>query len=155
MKKIFMQETIQLARKGMQNNQGGPFGAIIVKNNEIISRGNNQVTSSNDPTAHAEIVAIRNACKVLNTFQLNDCEIYTSCEPCPMCLSSIYWARLDKIVYAANRHDAKAIGFDDAFFYEELAKHPEIRQIPMEEYLREDALIAFQEWDKKEDKIRY
>jgi guanine deaminase len=126
-----------------------------VKNNEIVGCGFNQVTSTFDPTAHAEVVAIRNACKNLNDFRLNDCEIYTSCEPCPMCLSTIYWARIDKIFYAGNRHDAKAAGFDDAFFYEELVKAPEVRQVPMKEYLRDEVLSAFSAWDKKTDKIRY
>jgi tRNA(Arg) A34 adenosine deaminase TadA len=118
--KIFMREAIALSLKGMKNGEGGPFGCVIVKNGEIIGRGNNCVTSTNDPTAHAEVVAIRNACRYLNSFQLAGCTLYTSCEPCPMCLGAIYWARPDRIVYACTREDAAAIDFDDDFLYKEL-----------------------------------
>lgn len=118
----FMAEAIALSQKGIQSNQGGPFGCVVVKGNDIVGRGNNMVTSTNDPTAHAEVVAIRDACKNLQTFQLDDCEIYTSCEPCPMCLGAIYWARPKVIYYANNREDAAAIGFDDSMIYEEMGK---------------------------------
>ena len=151
----FMQEAITLSQNGVRNNEGGPFGCIIVKEDVIIGRGNNKVTSSNDPTAHAEIVAIRDACKNLNTFQLEDCEIYTSCEPCPMCLGAIYWAR-PKVVYFANsRQDAANIGFDDSMIYEELGIDLDKRKIPIINLGREDALKIFVEWQNKEDKIKY
>lgn len=155
MQEKFMQEAIQLAIKGVRQNLGGPFGAIIVKDNQIIGRGNNRVTTNLDPTAHAEIVAIREACKNINNFSLQNCIIYTSCEPCPMCLGAIYWARIEKIIYAANRNDAKNIGFDDEFFYQELNKSIDKRFIPMQELLREQALVAFNEWQNKIDKIPY
>ena len=151
----FMMEAIALSQNGVRNNEGGPFGCIIVKDDTIIGRGNNKVTSSNDPTAHAEVVAIRDACKNLGTFQLGGCEIYTSCEPCPMCLGAIYWAR-PKVVYFANsRQDAANIGFDDSMIYEELGIDLDKRKIPIINLGSEDALKIFEEWQNKEDKIEY
>lgn len=153
--KDFMQKAIELSNTGMYNNQGGPFGAIVVKNGVIVGQGNNQVTSSNDPTAHAEIVAIRDACKNLGTFQLEGCEIYTSCEPCPMCLGAIYWSRPNKIYYANTRADATAIGFDDSFIYDEFKIDFDYRKIPMIQLNREEALKIFEQWCLKKDKIEY
>ena len=151
----FMQRAIELSEMGMQAGNGGPFGCVIVKNGKIVGEGFNQVTSTNDPTAHAEVVAIRNACKNLNTFQLEGCEIYTSCEPCPMCLGAIYWARPEKIYYANSREDAKAIGFDDSFIYDELRLTPARRKLPSEVLLADEAIATFQAWQNKEDKIEY
>ena len=142
--------SIESANKGT-----GPFGAVIVKDNKIISEGFNMVTSTNDPTSHAEISAIRNACKNLNNFSLKGCELYTTCEPCSMCLSGIYWARIDKIYYANTRSDAQKIDFDDSFIYEELKKNIKERKIPMIQMMRNEALIAFELWDKKTDKVKY
>ena len=155
MRDQFMLEAVQLAHESVKKSQGGPFGAIIVKDNKVIGRGNNQVLATNDPTAHAEIVAIREASYTLNSFWLKGCEIYSSCEPCPMCLGAIYWARLDKIYFAANRSDAAAIGFDDSFFYEELSKNFEQRNIKMVQLLREKALVPFNEWTNLPNKIPY
>ncbi len=137
------------------NTDGGPFGCVIVKENKIISEGSNKVTSSNDPTAHAEVVAIREACRKLNTFNLTGCDLYTSCEPCPMCLSAIYWSHVDNIFYANTRNDAKNINFDDSLIYSEISKKIEDRKIPMKQMLRNEALKAFEIWDKKKDKIEY
>ncbi len=153
-KKKFMAKAIELSINSA-NTIGGPFGSVIVKDNKIIAEGSNKVTYSNDPTAHGEIVAIREACKNLNTFDLSGCEIYTSCEPCPMCLSAIYWSRLDKIYYANTREDAKNIDFDDSFIYTEIPKKIDDRKIKMVQMLREEALKAFEIWDKKVDKIKY
>lgn len=150
-----MRHAIDLSRKTMQENSGGPFGAVITKNGEIIARGVNRVISTHDPTAHAEIVAIRGACQTLETFHLDGCVIYTSCEPCPMCLSAIYWARIEKIYYANTRSDAAHIGFNDSVLYEELTKPSHQRIKPMEQLLRDEALPVFQEWQNKEDKIQY
>ena len=150
-----MREAIALAMHGIQHNDGGPFGAVVVKDGVIIARGHNKVTSSDDPTAHAEIVAIREACRHLATFQLDACEIYTSCEPCPMCLGAIYWARLNKVYYASTRHDAALIGFDDEFIYNEIVLSPEKRSIVMEQTMQAEALVVFDAWRKKEDKIDY
>lgn len=151
----FMMEAIALSQKSISNNEGGPFGCIIVKDDKIIGRGNNRVTSSNDPTAHAEVVAIRDACKNLGSFQLEDCEVYTSCEPCPMCLGAIYWAR-PKVVYFANkREDAANIGFDDSMIYEEFGIGYDKRKIPIINLLREDAMKIFEQWQNKKDKIKY
>jgi tRNA(Arg) A34 adenosine deaminase TadA len=152
---FFMQEAIDLAKKNMESGNGGPFGAIVVKDGKIIGKGSNKVTSDNDPTAHAEITAIRNACKNLNSFQLDGCEIYTSCEPCPMCLGAIYWARPGKVYYAATKDDAADAGFDDEFIYKELATSIDQRQIPMKQLLRDKAQLVFEGWKKKEDKIEY
>jgi tRNA(Arg) A34 adenosine deaminase TadA len=154
-KEANMLSAIQLAREGMNRNEGGPFGAIVVKNGQIIGRGNNQVTSSNDPTAHAEIVAIREACRHLNSFQLDDCVLFTSCEPCPMCLGAIYWARPSQVFYACTRHDASQAGFDDSFIYEEIQADIHDRKIPMTQLGRQDALRLFEEWRAKEDRMRY
>lgn len=151
----FMQEAIALSAKGIQNNEGGPFGCVIVKDDKIVGRGNNSVTSLNDPTAHAEVMAIREACKNLDTFQLTDCEIYTSCEPCPMCLGAIYWAR-PKVVYFANtRIDAANIGFDDSFIYEEISADISERKIPLIPMRQQAALDVFKAWSDKTDKTEY
>jgi tRNA(Arg) A34 adenosine deaminase TadA len=151
----FMIEAIALSLNGIKQNDGGPFGCIIVKGEEVVGRGNNKVTSLNDPTAHAEIVAIRDACKNLNTFQLDDCEIYTSCEPCPMCLGAIYWARPKVIYYANTRQDAANIGFDDSMIYEEMNTEAGKRKIPVIQLGRDNAIKIFSEWEGKEDKMKY
>ena len=154
--RIFMREAIELSLKGVKNGEGGPFGCVIVNNEgTIIGSGNNRVTVTNDPTAHAEVVAIREACRNIGAFQLEGCTIYTSCEPCPMCLGAIYWARPARIVYACTRHDAAAIDFDDDFLYEELVQPISDRKIPMIQVLRKEALVAFKEWHDKQDKINY
>ncbi len=154
-KEFFMQKAIDLAKKSMESGQGGPFGAIVVKDGEIIGKGSNRVTSDNDPTAHAEISAIRDACKNLKSFQLDGCDIYTSCEPCPMCLGAIYWARPKTVYFAATKDDAADAGFDDEFIYEEIEKPVDKRKIPMEQLLRNKAQLVFTGWKKKEDKIEY
>jgi tRNA(Arg) A34 adenosine deaminase TadA len=151
----FMMEAIALSKKGVENNEGGPFGCIVVKGDRIVGRGNNKVTSTNDPTAHAEVVAIRDACNNLNTFQLDDCEIYTSCEPCPMCLGAIYWARPQKVYYGNTREDAANINFDDSMIYEELLKNMEERKIPISSLCRDEALKVFDMWREKPDKTLY
>ncbi|MHB1049101.1 MAG: nucleoside deaminase [Bacteroidota bacterium] len=151
----FMWEAIRLSQQNIREGKGGPFACVIVKDEKIIARGTNLVTSTNDPTAHAEIVAIREACKILGTFQLKGCEIYTSCEPCPMCLGAIYWARPDKIYFANSRDDAAKSGFDDLNIYEELPKKITERTIPTQQIMREEALAAFREWDQKQDKVQY
>jgi len=151
----FMKEAIALSQNGVRNNEGGPFGCVIVKDDKIIGRGNNKVTSSNDPTAHAEVVAIRDACKNLGTFQLEDCEVYSSCEPCPMCLGAIYWARPKLVYYANSREDAANIGFDDSMIYEELGIELDKRKIPIINLGREEALKVFKEWQNKSNRIKY
>lgn len=151
----FMEKAVELSLENMRAGKGWPFGAIIVKNGKIIGTGANHVTSDNDPTAHAEVVAIRDACKNLGSFQLNDCIIYTSCEPCPMCLGAIYRARPKAIYYANTREDAAAIGFDDNFLYEELQKKLEERKLPIHQLPKENAIKVFEEWHKKQDKIEY
>ncbi len=151
----FMHEAIRLSFETMRNNTGGPFGAVVVKDGEIIARGFNLVVSTNDPTAHAEVVAIRDACKVLKDFQLTGCEIYTSCEPCPMCMAAIYWARPEKVFYANSKTDAAKIGFDDDFIYKELALPYETRQIPLLRIMQNEAIEAFKEWAAKADKVKY
>jgi tRNA(Arg) A34 adenosine deaminase TadA len=151
----FMQEAIALSRTGSRNGEGGPFGCVVVKGNEIVGRGNNKVTSTNDPTAHAEVVAIRDACQNLGSYQLDGCEIYTSCEPCPMCLGAIYWARPSVIYYANNREDAARIGFDDSLIYGEMCCTLEARKIPILSLCREDALPVFEEWIETGDKSLY
>ena len=153
-KNKFMLKAIDLSIKSAETI-GGPFGCVIVKDNKIISEGSNKVTSTNDPTAHGEIVAIRDACLKLNTFNLSGCELYSSCEPCPMCLSAIYWSRIEKIFYANSRNDAKNIDFDDSFIYSEINKKIEDRKIKMTQMLRDEALKAFKIWDSKVDKIKY
>tara|TARA_B100001540_G_C15620587_1_gene557429 strand:- start:193 stop:666 length:474 start_codon:yes stop_codon:yes gene_type:complete len=150
----YMLRAIELSLKSV-NSDGGPFGCVIVKNNSIIAEGSNQVTKNNDPTAHAEIVTIRNACKKLNSFDLKGTQIYTSCEPCPMCLSAIYWAHIDKIYYGNTRIDAAKIGFNDNFIYEELILEIKNRKIPLEQINQKEAKIAFKEWELKPDKIEY
>ena len=150
-----MWAAIRLSRDKMRRNDGGPFGAVIVRHGRIIGRGWNRVTSTNDPTTHAEIMAIREACRRLRTFRLDDCELYASCEPCPMCLAAIYWARIGKIFYAGTRRDAAAIDFDDDLIYREVARPVSRRKIPMKQLLRPDALKVFAEWQSKPDKIRY
>ena len=154
MKNKFMKRAIELSENSA-NGTGGPFGSVIVKDEKIIAEASNEVTFTNDPTAHAEIVAIRKACKNLNTFNLSDCDIYTSCEPCPMCLSAIYWSHINTIYYANTREDAKKINFDDSMIYSEFTKKIEDRKIPIKQMLREEALKAFEIWDKKKDKIEY
>ena len=155
MKEKLMRAAIRLSRSKMRANCGGPFGAVVVRHGKIVGRGWNQVTSTNDPTAHAEVTAIRDACQRLKTFQLDDCEIYTSCEPCPMCLSAIYWARLKKIYYANTRRDAAAIAFDDDQIYREVALPISRRSLPMKQLLRPEALKVFAEWETKADKTIY
>jgi len=150
----FMREAIALSVKNIDNG-GGPFGAVIVKNGEIIAHGVNRVTSNNDPTAHAEVMAIREAASKLGTFDLAGCEIYSSCEPCPMCLGAIYWAHLDKLYYGNTKSDDKEIDFDDSFIYDELELPKEKRKIPTIQILREEAIEAFDKWKNKEDKIEY
>ena len=154
-KENFMREAIRLSIDSMRAGNGGPFGAVVVKDGKIIARGFNKVTSTNDPTAHAEVVAIREACKALGSFQLAGCEIYTSCEPCPMCLGAIYWARPDKMYFANTKSDAAAIGFDDQFIYDEIELNFGDRQLSTEQLLHEEALVAFKEWEQKTDKIEY
>src|SRR5688572_17587415 len=151
----FMMRAIELARAGMAANSGGPFGAVVVKDAQVIGEGNNSVTSSNDPTAHAEIIAIRQACKTIQNFQLDGCTIYTSCEPCPMCLGAIYWSRPERVVYACTREDAAAIGFDDDFIYRELDKPSAERALVLVNIMRDDALEVFNQWAAKPDKIEY
>ena len=153
-KNKFMLKAIELSIKSA-NGIGGPFGCVVVKDNMIVAEGSNKVTFSNDPTAHAEIVAIRDACKKLNTFNLSGCDIYASCEPCPMCVSAIYWSHINNIYYANTREDAKKINFDDSMIYSEFSKKIEDRKIPIKQILREEALKAFDIWDKKTDKIEY
>ncbi|MGC9374802.1 MAG: nucleoside deaminase [Bacteroidales bacterium] len=150
----FMHEAVKLSLKNIDEG-GGPFGAVIVKDGEIIAKGANRVTANNDPTAHAEINAIREASQKLGTFDLSGCQIYSSCEPCPMCLGAIYWARLDKIYFANTKIDARDIDFDDSFIYEELEKPIEKRKIPTTQLLREEAIVAFEKWREKEDKMKY
>ena len=154
MKNEFMSRAITLSIESVYKG-GGPFGSLIVKDNKIISEGFNQVTSTNDPTAHGEIVAIRNSCKILNSFSLKSCDLYTSCEPCPMCMSAIYWARIDNVYYANTRDDAKKIDFDDSLIYEQLTKSIKERKIRMTQLMRNEALKAFELWDKKTDKVKY
>ena len=151
----YMEEAVSIAIKGMNANEGGPFGCIVVKDGKIIGKGNNKVTSTNDPTAHAEIIAIRDACKQLNSFQLDGCIIYTSCEPCPMCLGAIYWARPDKVYYAGNQKDAANVGFDDAFIYKEIELPYDKRSIPFKQISRELAVDVFKKWSEKDDKTEY
>lgn len=151
----FMREAIRLSRAGMQVGQGGPFGAVIVRDGEIIARGNNQVTTALDPTAHAEIIAIRAAAQALRDFRLAGCDIYTSCEPCPMCLAAIYWARLDRVFYANDRLDAARAGFDDDHIYREFTVPVDQRTVPIAALLREEALPVFDEWNALADKVPY
>ena len=151
----FMKEAVDEALKGIRNNEGGPFGCVIVKDGKIVGRGHNKVTSTNDPTAHAEVTAIRDACKNLGSFQLEGCIVYTSCEPCPMCLGAIYWARPERVYYGSNQNDAANIGFDDAFIYEEIPLPYNQRSIPFEQLARDIAIEPFKEWDTMDDKTEY
>jgi guanine deaminase len=149
----WIQEAIDLSIQNVERGKGGPFAALIVKGDRIIARGTNLVTSTNDPTAHAEIIAIREACRHVNSFHLTGCEIYSSCEPCPMCLAAIHWARIDRIFFGNSREDAAAIGFDDLQIYEELALPLKSRTIPITQVLREKAILAFRAWEAKVDKV--
>ncbi|HXM65580.1 MAG TPA: nucleoside deaminase [Candidatus Acidoferrum sp.] len=151
----FMARAIQLSIDNVQSGRGGPFGAVVVKGNEVVAEGANQVTSTNDPTAHAEVVAIREACRKLRAFDLEGCDIYSSCEPCPMCLGAIYWARFSRIYFANADEDASKIGFDDSMIYRELAQPHSQRKIPMIQMMREEALAAFRAWESKPNKIAY
>lgn len=155
MNRRFLQDAIRLSIEKMELGEGGPFGAVIVQAGEVVGRGWNRVTSTNDPTAHAEILAIRDACCRLKRFSLAGCEIYASCEPCPMCLAAIYWARIERIYHAATREDAAEAGFDDCRFYRELLSPPEIRAIPMIQDLRQDACEGFRAWARKVDRVMY
>jgi tRNA(Arg) A34 adenosine deaminase TadA len=154
MRDEFLSEAIRLSLEAVRNGIGGPFGAVIVKDNEIIGRGCNQVTSAKDPTAHAEIVAIREACQRLGSFHLNGCELYSSCEPCPMCLAAIYWARIDRVFYALSKRHAAEIGFADEFIAQELSKSS-ARKLPMIQIMKPEALVAFNEWQHRKDRIVY
>ena len=152
---IFMKQAIALATENVVSARGGPFGAVIVRDGKVIATGANQVTSTNDPTAHAEVVAIRNACATLATFNLTGCHIYTSCEPCPMCLAALYWSRCSTIYYGNNREDAARAGFDDSFLYEEVTKTLDARTIPILRLLPEEAMTSFNEWEQSPFKVGY
>jgi len=154
MKNEFMKRAIELSIKNVGLG-GGPFGSVIVKNDKVIAGGSNKVTLNNDPTAHGEIVAIRKACKNLNNFNLSGCELYSTCEPCPMCLSAIYWSHIEKVYYANTRDDAQKIDFNDSLIYSELLKNVKKRKIPMVQMMRDEALKAFELWNKKTDKVKY
>jgi guanine deaminase len=151
----YMREAIRVSEQMMRRGKGGPFGAVVVRDGQLISRGWNEVTATNDPTAHAEIMAIRKACRRLTSFHLDGCELYTNCEPCPMCLSAIYWARLSKVFFANTRKDAARIDFDDDFIYREVARPISRRKLAMKQILRNEALPVFAEWSQKPDKIPY
>src|ERR1700740_3757429 len=151
----FMRRAIALALENVRSGRGGPFGALVVKNGRVIAKGTNRVTSTKDPTAHAEIVAIREACRKLGDFQLTGCDLYTTCEPCPMCLGAIYWARPARVFYACLAADAAAAGFDDALIYKELKRQLAARRIPMEQLLRDESLEIFSLWKRQENKIPY
>ncbi len=150
-----MARAIQLSIEGVQSGRGGPFGAVVVRDGKIVAEGVNQVTSTNDPTAHAEVLAIRQACAKLGVFELRDCELYTSCEPCPMCIGAIYWARFSRVYFANTAEDAAKIGFDDSFIYSELKRPRSQRRIPTIQMMREEALVGFRAWADKPDKILY
>jgi len=155
MKLRFMRAAIRLSLEPLRRNAGGPFGAVVVRGDQIVGRGWNCVTSTHDPTAHAEVRAIRDACRRLRTFRLEDCELYASCEPCPMCLAAIYWARLRRVYYANTRRDAARIGFDDAWLYRQMRLPLARRALPLRQVLRAEALAAFRQWERKPDKVRY
>lgn len=155
MKQDFMREAIRISLRKMRQNEGGPFGAVVVKGGRIVGRGWNRVTSANDPTAHAEVMAIRDACRRLQTFSLEGCELYASCEPCPMCLAAIYWARLKRVYFGNTRKDAARIGFDDDFLYREFARPIARRTLPLKQLLPREARAAFDEWERKPDKVSY
>jgi tRNA(Arg) A34 adenosine deaminase TadA len=152
---FWMEKAISLALENVRQGRGGPFAALVVKDGRLVGSGTNLVTSTNDPTAHAELVAIREACRALGSFQLTDCEIYTTCEPCPMCMGAIYWARPARVYYASTHGDAARIGFDDAYIYEQLRLPAGERAIPMAQVMREQALAAFEEWERKRDRVMY
>ena len=151
----YMARAIELSLENVRSGAGGPFAAVVVKDGRIIAEGTNRVTSTNDPTAHAEIVAIREACRALSSFQLTGCDLYTTCEPCPMCLGAIYWARPARVFFAATAADAARFGFDDSFINQELQRPPAERRIPMEQMMGEQALAAFRLWEQKPDKVKY
>lgn len=151
----YLRQAIGLAQLGMDRDEGGPFGAVVVKDGEVIGRGNNKVTSSNDPTAHAEVVAMRDACRSLGSFQLEGCTLYTSCEPCPMCFGAIYWARPDAVYYACDKHDASQVGFDDQFIYDEIAKPESDRSIDFVRLNLDEGAMVFNNWATKENKVHY
>ncbi|HYF30943.1 MAG TPA: nucleoside deaminase [Chitinophagaceae bacterium] len=153
--KSFLDRAVELSRMGMESGNGGPFGCVIVFEDKIVGEGCNMVTSTNDPTAHAEVVAVRNACKNLNTFQLDGCDVYTSCEPCPMCLGALYWARVRRVIYANTRYEAAAIEFDDEFIYEEINTDFMSRQIPFIHVPHAEARAVFEQWKKMESKLKY
>jgi guanine deaminase len=155
MQETFMARAIELAIENVRSGRGGPFAAVVVKDDRVIATGANQVATSNDPTAHAEIVAIRNACQALGSFQLDGCDIYTTCEPCPMCLGAIYWARPARVFYGATARDAADAGFDDAFIYQQIGLNLSERKIPFIEVSRDDALACFREWQAKVDRVSY
>jgi len=150
-----MARAIQLSIEGVQSGRGGPFGAVIVRDGKMIAEGANQVTSTNDPTAHAEVTAIRRACEKLGVFELKDCDLYTSCEPCPMCLGAIYWARLAHVYFASTAEDAARAGFDDSFIYSELKQPYSRRRIPTTQMMQKEALAGFRAWAERPDKIPY
>lgn len=152
---MFLRAAIELAAQHSQRRDGGPFGAVVVREGTVLSRGWNEVTSANDPTAHAEVMAIRAACRELSDFRLAGCVLYASCEPCPMCLAAAYWARIDRLVYAATRDDAAAVGFDDSRLYVELAQSPEGRQLRFTQLLRAEAVAMMERWNTMADKVRY
>ncbi len=154
-KKLHMKQAIELALSNVNENKGGPFGAVVVKDGEVIGKGSNLVTDKNDPTAHAEIVAIREAAKNMGTYALQGCEIYTSCEPCPMCLGAIYWARIDKLYYAATKDDATKADFDDSFIYKEISLPKDQRSIPSLQIMRDDSVKVFEAWNESGNKIPY
>jgi len=153
--KKFLEQAVELAKQGVKDGAGGPFGCIIVRDGKVVGRGWNQVTSSNDPTAHAEVVAIRDACQNLGNYQLTDCDVYTSCEPCPMCLGALYWARPRRVVYASTRDEAAEAGFDDAFIYLEINIPPGERKIPFHHTALDEAVAVFRSWKEKGDKKLY
>ncbi len=153
--RVFLRQAIELAKNGVEQGAGGPFGCIVVKDSLVIGRGYNQVTSTNDPTAHAEVVAIRDACRHLGSYQLTDCDLYTSCEPCPMCLGAIYWARPRRVIYACTRHEAATAGFDDAVIYQEINVPVDERKIPFDHQALNEAAALFRLWKDKGDKKLY
>ena len=155
MNTAFMQEAIRRAVENVRSGGGGPFGAVVVKDGRVVATAANSVTSTNDPTAHAEVLVIRESCRVLGTFQLTGCELYTSCEPCPMCLGAIYWARPDHVYFAATASDAAEAGFDDSFIYDELKRPHQERKIPLEPMMREAGLAPFREWTNRNDRVNY
>lgn len=155
MEERFMRMAIEMAVDNARTGRGGPFGAVVVRDGQVLAKASNCVTPTNDPTAHAEVVAIREACRAIGNFQLLGCDLYTSCEPCPMCMGAIYWARPNNVYYACTATDAAAVGFDDSFIYDELRIAPPARRIPMNQVLREESLVAFRTWDQNSNRVRY